>query len=208
MNVKYYKIIIPAGESALALLMGLLVAISLLVVSLSFGIGSSSNSSINFFFNSTFLIHGGDQARHLGVDKSLWEEEEVAIAAMAGLILGLVPRLDGGVSLLGIGRGGVVILRTEASFFTSEIVAIVSVAAVVVLLKVMVTVVVLLGFGATILGSNKARRCATETLQPSKLLSDIFGTNGSFLGSDFLRVDSFALVWKNKQNIETTIFKE
>lgn len=60
-NVHYYKIIIPAGETATTLLIGLLVAISLLIVSLSLDIWSSSNSSINFFFKSTFLIHGGDQ---------------------------------------------------------------------------------------------------------------------------------------------------
>lgn len=114
------------------------------------------------------------------------------MAAMAGLILGLVPRLDGGVvALQGIGRGGV----ETISFFPSEVVVIVSAAAAVLLVKVMVTVVdVLLGFGATILGSNKARRCATETLQPNKLLSDILDTNGSLFGSDFLTVGTFALV--------------
>jgi len=82
------------------------------------------------------------------------------------LVLGLVPRLEGGVDALqGIGRGGVLITSTTDSSVASLSAVVEVTVAGVVLVRDMVTVVVVIGFlfccRVTIFGSNNARRCAT-----------------------------------------------
>lgn len=148
---------------------GLLVATAVAIISPS-GVfcGSSSNSLCNCFFNNTFLMQGGVQARRFCVDKL-----PLNAAATAGLIRGRVPRLDGGVDkLMGIGCGGVVTPHAGSLFSSSAIVVAVVETMGVVFVKDIVTTVVVVDFTfcwEEIFFSNNARRWATVMVAAARL---------------------------------------
>lgn len=134
-NIKYYDTIILPGLYILSKGLFVKTSLSSLVLS-SDNFSSFSISLINFFFKSTFFIHGGVHNR--------WSSGP----SVEKPVLGLEPRLEGGVDALhGIGRGGVLITSsTDSSVASLAAVVDVVVIAGVVLVRDMVTVVVITCF--------------------------------------------------------------